>query len=94
MSERYLGRFAVCDSDGGFGRRVGDNATMKHIGTLHGAHMSAERSDDGDLKLYSTTDDYGNPGTRTAAGDTAPLSLVELNQLYAKSHAVGIRPRR
>jgi hypothetical protein len=101
---RYIGRFTCMDADSGFGRRVGDTATMTHIGSLHGHHFSAER-DGADLKLFSAHDEYGQPalremaeqgtsGIRSSAGDAAPLSLAELNAMYAKSHAVGIRPRR
>lgn len=77
---RFVGRFQMAD---GAMRRLPtpprDNATMTHIGTLHGDHFSAER-DGRELKLYSTTGDYGQPaqremategtsGIRTTAGD-------------------------
>jgi hypothetical protein len=55
-----------------FGRRCRSaglrRVTMTHIGTPHGDHFSAER-DGHELKLYSTTGDYGEPATREMAVD-------------------------
>jgi hypothetical protein len=112
MSERYIGRFAVTDTMRRLPTPPRDSAlTLKHIGTLHGSHMSAERSEDGDLRLYSAVDDFGQPAQREMAvegssgirssahsrldhGYVSDQSPAELNALYAKSHAVGLRPRR
>jgi hypothetical protein len=104
---RHVGHFSVMD---GAPRRVGDTATMTHIGTLHGDHFSAER-DGRDLKLFSNHDEYGAPaqrefpseegtsGIRSTAGaglDAAPESLAELNAMHRRHHAAAghVRPRR
>lgn len=97
---RYIGSFAVCDAAGGLGRRVGDVSTEKHCASFHGDGYHSEREGN-DLRIYHTTDDYGNPplreegnagvrldqGIRTTVdhGYNCDQSPAELNMLYART---------